>query len=288
MQAVLILAHKDAEQVLKLSKILSSHFLVYIHFDKKYHLPVELKNELTSIKGVYVYSEITVNWGSFSIGEAAFLLMREALKNENVSYIHLISGQDWPTKNIKQIYDFYENNDKIYLTYGLAEEEVKSGEPVIYWQKFYFDYDKINRKSLFGKVYHRISIKLQSFLKVDKFRDLGITLPIYQGANWCDLPRDAAIYCIKYLDENENFHKMLSTGFCTDEVVVQTILCNSLYKNRIENCHHRYMKWEKRYNSYPAILDMSDYEDIKKGNYHFARKIDGSISEMLIDKLEII
>ena len=48
------------------------------------------------------------------------------------------------------------------------------------------------------------------------------------------------------------------------------------------------MKWEKRYNSYPAILDMSDYEDIKKGNYHFARKIDGSISEMLIDKLEII
>lgn len=159
---------------------------------------------------------------------------------------------------------------------------------MIYWQKFYFNYDKINRKSLFGKIYHRISMKIQRLLKVNKFKDMGITVPIYQGANWCDLPRDAALYCVKYLDENINFHKMLSTGFCTDEVVFQTILCNSIYKNRIDNVHHRYIRWQKRYNSYPAILDISDYKKIEEGNYHFIRKVDRYISKSLVDKLNII
>lgn len=42
MQAVLILTHKNAEQVYKLADYLSKKFYVYIHFDAKYTIPQNL------------------------------------------------------------------------------------------------------------------------------------------------------------------------------------------------------------------------------------------------------
>ncbi len=38
MQAILILAHKNIQQVVELSRKLNSNFNVYIHFDKKMSL----------------------------------------------------------------------------------------------------------------------------------------------------------------------------------------------------------------------------------------------------------
>ena len=284
MQAILILAHKNIEQIIDLSIILSKKFVLFIHFDRKYKMPVEDKKKLERIKNIYVYSEIDVNWGGFSIGEVELFLLKEAMKNQDITYFHIISGQDWPVKNIEEIYNFFENNDKIYMTYGLSKGVKKSGEPIILWQKYYFNYDKINlnRRSFIGKIYHRFLMLYQTFKRVNKFKDLNINLDIYQGANWIDLPRYAVEYCLEYLKQNNNYYLMLKTGFCSDEVLFQSILCNSIYRDKIENNNHRYIKWEKKYNNYPAILDEKDYKEIISGDYLFARKIDKDISNQLI------
>lgn len=287
MQAILILAHKNIEQIIDLSMILSKKFVLFIHFDRKYKMPVEDKKKLEKMKNVHVYSEIDVNWGGFSIGEVELFLLKEAMKNQDITYFHIISGQDWPVKNIEEIYNFFENNDKIYMTYGLSKGVKKSGEPIILWQKYYFNYDKINlnRRSFIGKIYHRFLIVYQTLKRVNKFKDLNINLDIYQGANWIDLPRYAVEYCLEYLKQNNNYYLMLKTGFCSDEVLFQSILCNSIYRTKIENNNHRYIKWEKKYNNYPAILDEKDYKEIISGDYYFARKVDKDISNQLIDML---
>lgn len=287
MQAVLILAHKNIEQVINLSNKLNKKFLVYIHFDKKYKIPEDYKLVLDKMKNVQVYSEINVSWGGMSIVEAELLLLKEAIKNKDITYFHIISGQDWPTKKSEDIYNFYENNNKIYMKYALSEGVKKSGEPIILWQKYYFNYDKINRRSFFGKIYHRFLMLNQTIKGVNKFKDLDINLKIYQGSQWMSIPRDVVIYCLKYLEENKNYYKMLKTGFCSDEVTFQTIICNSIYKSRIENNNHRYVKWEKRYNNYPAVLDENDYDTIISGDYHFARKFDLDISKQLIRRLNM-
>ena len=80
---------------------------------------------------------------------------------------------------------------------------------------------------------------------------------------------------------------MLKTGFCSDETMFQTIICNSILKNRIENNNYRYINWKKKNNSCPAILDEEDFYNIQQGNYHFARKIDNKISRKLLNKLDI-
>lgn len=153
MQAVLILAHTAPDHVIKLSKLLRKRFEVYIHFDKKANLTSEHLNKMEEL-GVHCFQEIFVNWGGWSIGAAAELLMREALKNPEITHIHVISGQDWPTKNIDDIYDFYEGNSNLYLECYKAKGVKKSGQPIILWQQYYYNFDIINRRTTFGKIYH--------------------------------------------------------------------------------------------------------------------------------------
>lgn len=181
MQAILILAHKNFPQVKKLALKLNRSFAVYIHFDKKMNVT---SKELASLSkhNIQYISEVAVNWGSWSIGEATVRLMKLALADPTISYLHVISGQDWITKNVDELYQRFEDDTKIYMTYEKASEVKKSGEPIIWWQKYYFNYDQVNRRTFFGKFYHRALLLGQTLFRVDKFKKLNIDLEIYAGA----------------------------------------------------------------------------------------------------------
>ena len=116
MQAVLILAHKNIDQVIELSQRLSSNFNVYIHFDRKISLSKKQELELNQLN-VKFFSKYDVKWGSYSIVRATIDLMKLSLENPKNTYFHLISGQDWPMQAPQKIYDFFEHTDKIYMNY---------------------------------------------------------------------------------------------------------------------------------------------------------------------------
>ena len=78
-QAVLILAHKDADYVYSLSMLLKQKFNVYVHFDTKFNLTEEVKDKFNDAN-IFVCQKINVKWAAFSIVEATFVLMKEALK----------------------------------------------------------------------------------------------------------------------------------------------------------------------------------------------------------------
>ncbi|HCS93728.1 MAG TPA: glycosyltransferase [Bavariicoccus seileri] len=280
-QAILILAHTDLPHVLELSQKMASYFEVYIHFDQKCLLPESYKSKLKE-NGIHFIQEISVNWGSWSIAEAAIRLMALALDNPSIQFIHVISGQDWPIKPIREIYRFYENNSTIYMKAIEAKGVKKSGEPIILWQQYYFNYDKINRRTLFGKIFHRLSMGLQTVCRVNKFKTLKIGKTIYHGANWVDMPRDAAQFMLSYLDNHPNEAKLFKTGCFSDEFWMQTILCNEpQFSERIIKDNHRFIKWEKQHGSYPAILDDTDLPSILESDAHFARKLNTKDSAKL-------
>lgn len=284
MQAVCIIAHKDIAQVMHLADVLLPRFAVYIHFDTKAVLNDEYIKNLEQ-KGIFWFQEINVMWGGWSIAAAAQVLMRAVLKNPDINYVHIISGQCWPVKDIDEIYSFYKDNSDIYMTFTEASKDVKSGECLIDWVKYYYPYDRISRRSLYGKIFHRINIVVQKILRIDKLKKYDFNLTIYEGAVWMDLPTEAVNYVINYFDEHKNLQKVFLSGFCPDEFWCQTILCNSPWREKIVNENHRYVKWQKRYNSYPAILDETDYQEITEGNFHFMRKIDEKISKGLLEMI---
>lgn len=282
MQAVLIIAHKDVNSVIELALLLKERFLVYIHFDKKCRLN-DSDKLLLEKNNIRFFQIVSVNWGSWSVCNAVLLLLKETVKNKDIEYFHIISGQDFIAQSIDNIYDFYEGNNNIYMNYFPAKGMYKSGEPIIMWQKFYFYYDLINRKTIFGKIFHRISIIVQLLLRIDKIKKYNINLQLFQGSNWMDLPRYAVEYLLDFYEKNENYLEFFSTGFCSDEFWIQTVLCNSEFRSKIVQDNHRYIDWHERNGSYPAILDSSDIDKIQKGNYHFIRKVDNKYSKELKD-----
>ena len=287
MQAVLIQAHKNIDQVIKLSSLLRQKFEVYVHIDVKTHVSDGQRHEFTKL-GVICISKVSVHWSGWSVAKASIELMKEVLKNKDISYVHIISGQDWPLMNIDDIYDYYEGSKLAYVQSGLARNIRKTGEPVIWWEQYYFYYDKINRKSTYGKIFHRISLIIQTVLRINKFKEYNIELDMYTGSQWVDLPREMVEFLLKYLDEHPNLLRVFETGFCSDEFWIPTILLNSYkYKQLVVNNNHRFISLEKKHGSFPAILDIEDFKNIKSGSYHFGRKFEKPYSTDLIKKLNI-
>lgn len=287
MQAVIVLAHKNVSQVIELAKLLRNKFEVYVHFDGKIQLTNGQEHEMDSWE-IHHYSFVKVNWGAWSIVQATLLMMKEVAKNTKVSYVHVISGQDWPVCQLDDIYRFYQGNNHIYIDINPAQGIKKSGEPIINWQKYYFDYDKLNRKSLYGKIFHRFSMIAQSVARVDKFRRYGFDGVLYTGSQWVDLPIDVVNYLIDTAQSNSDLMKIFRRGFCSDEFWMQTIIGNNeQFRDRIVNNNHRFIKWKKQHDSYPAILDERDYNEIIGSGAHFARKFDLKYSQKLVSILKI-
>ena len=211
-----------------------------------------------------------------------------ALDNPKIEYIHLISGQDWPLKEPQTIYSRFENNNKIYMNYWRAVDMRKTGEPEIWWAKYYFNYDQINRRTTLGKIYHRLLLLGQTILRVNKLKKYNIKPEkIYAGQEWIDIPRDALSYAIEYYEKHLELQKIFSTSFCSDEMWLQTILCNSPeYRSRIDKNIHRFIELIEKHGSRPAILDEDDFLKIQQGDYWWGRKIERPISNRLIELLD--
>ncbi|MBC8743176.1 glycosyltransferase [Lactobacillus sp. Marseille-P7033] len=286
MQAVLILAHKNIDQVIELSKRLSSSFNVYVHLDKKVAITEIQEKEIKEVTTSFI-SKYDVKWGSYSIVKATIDLMRTALRDKENTYFHLISGQDWPIKSPEEIYNFFEKTDKIFMNYWLATSMKKTGEPEIWWAKYYFNYDTINRRTTFGKIYHRLLLLIQTLLRINKLKKYNFSDDyIYAGQEWVDVPRDALEYAIAYYKEHKELEHIFSTSFCSDEMWLQTVLCNSRFKSRIDKDIHRYIEMFEKHGSRPAILDEIDYSKIQKGYYWWGRKFERPISDKLISLLD--
>ena len=284
-QAVIITAFRNLTQLIELAKILSEVFEVYIHIDKKVSDAVSKVNTLKNMNHVKVYSLYKVNWGGCKHLKAILYLINEALKNENIDFFHIISGEDWPVQNAIDIYERFENEDKIYMNFKeLSKMKKKEYWHVGGWQKYYsfldiFDYKKIPQK-LFVKGF----VYLQKLLRINRFKELKISLS--RGVIWGDLPRKAIVYCFQYAYGNPEFLNFLEYGHASEKFFFQTILLNSAdWKDKMVNNNLRYIVYERRNGSYPAVLDQTDYKQIIQGGYIFARKLRTPVSDELISNL---
>ena len=289
-QAVLIMAHQHFDQLVELTELLSKKFNVYVHIDKNADLDQAVIDHLNELTAAPVIRTQAVHWGGYSIAQAAIDLMNLALKDSDNTYFHLISGEDWPLKPLDQIYNFYEGNDKIYMNYWRMLDKIKTHEPQIWWIKYYFHYDQMNRRSTFGKIYHRLLLAVSGMLRINKLKKYQLDEDqMYAGQNWVDIPRDALEYALQYYHEHPVLETVFKSSFCPDEMWLQTVLCNSDYRSKIDKNIHRYIivrKPDQLHGIKPTVLTLkSDYDAIKQSDAFFGRKFISPDSDSLRQKL---
>ena len=120
-QAYLIIAHNKIEQLKFLVSLLDYEKNdIYILFDKKAQIDRELKEQIESVvkkSTLYFTKEIPIYWGDYSLVEAELELFTTALKNNDYSMCHLLSGVDLPLDTAENIYNFFdERKDYNFLT----------------------------------------------------------------------------------------------------------------------------------------------------------------------------
>lgn len=255
MQAILITAYKNQDYLKKLIRFFSIKYKVYVHLDKKSEIQ---RDSLLLNKNVTVIKKYIVNWGGLNHLLAILDLLEMALSDEQVKYIHIISGQDIPVKPLADFSNF-EDDSNIYMECNNVND-IKN--PKIKW------------RYTIGTMFPNMDNRKK---KIDNFVD------IYKGLVWCSFPASAGKYILKYCD-NGKFIQEWKRITIPEEFFFQTILKNSKFSSKIKNNNLRYNDWHYRNGSEPAFLDVTDIKKIESENYFFARKIDPEISVKLIEK----
>ena len=275
MQAIIITAYKDPEMLSRLcEKFDRNSFRLFIHIDKRYAADFDIKS-LKSSGNTEIYSKYAVTWGSIRHLYAILALMKRALRYDDIKYFHIISGQDYPVCDLSEA----EEDRNIYLDFApLPAERIRQYNPC----------QRLDQKNRIVEHIYRGSVKLQKALGIER-KKMGAFSDVYKGTVWCSMPRDAAAYALDSVENNRDFMRDLYYSYIPEEIFFQTIFMNSPeWKEKTVRDNKRYDDWTPRDNSpsVPVILDARDYEAIKGSRAWFARKLDSSLSGILIKKLE--
>lgn len=266
---ILILAHKNHNQIMRLINHLKTDFDLYVHIDKRNKLNIK------SFDNVNVYKEFKTYHGGVSLVIATLFLIEEAYKNNYDRYI-FISGQDVPLKTNKEIINFFDTNkNKEYISY----ESINNSEAM--YKEMSFRINAYNFGKLYRLIFHRNIRELLS-----NFPLIKRTTPenIYYGSQWWNLTNNAIKYILDYTKQNPNFLKRFNYTWGSDEFYFQSILLNSEFKDNCINDCLRYLIWGV---GTPINFTIKDYDDIKNNinNNIFSRKFDENIDNDIIDKL---
>lgn len=283
--AYLIMAHNHADLLNRLLNILDDpRNDVFVHIDSKSgDAFVQRVRRSLNNANLYFTERVDVHWGAFSLVQAEMALLKLATDTGNYAYYHLISGVDLPIKTQDQIHTFFDSIQ--------GQELVQFQQPKISAEKLervrrYFPLQekdiRINQLLSFSQ---RVLVKAQKILGMDRLRH--VSTEFQMGSNWFSITDDFARYIIQALPQ---YVPYFQNAFCSDELIVQTILINSpfkesLYHTEFDDSKQGNMRFIVWLNHAPRDIVSSDYQTLKSSDLLFARKFNPDNDPAIIEKV---
>lgn len=249
--------------------------------------------KLQLMSNVFFSERIEVYWGGFSQVKATLILLNEAVKNPQIGYFHLLSGVDYPLKSLKDIFSFFEGNDKDYVSYVPEEGEKR------YWiDRYYFFDNKFidarnsNKRTVMDIIYRFLLIfvqKMCAFLVTKLGIRLRRKIPMtyYHGSNWFSLSRDAVIYVQSYIQHNSwLLNRFEYTAVSDESFFIMILMNNDERREKIVNNDLRLRRTDGNLFRGGNPLTEVDFDRIKKSTALFGRKFVPGVSDNLITLIE--
>ena len=254
-------------------------FVNYLHIDKKVrgYSPAEIESHLKQSKLVFV-KPMKVSWGGDSLMKAEMRLLTEATKTPH-QYYHLISGLDLPLKTQDEIHAFFQKNagyDFVALEIDRPHNCNKNFMDRLNYYYWFQNYRRRDTEDLATKA-QRWLLKLQKKQRICRTKNAGFSFQ--KGSNWCSVTHETATYV---LNKFPKYKKYFLHTSCPDEVLIQTILVNSPYVNKVVDNNLRYIDWER---GAPYLFRQKDYPDLIQSDKLFARKFDITVDKAVIEQI---
>lgn len=283
--AVIIMAHKNMEQLCHLVEYFRHDCYVLIHLDRKFKAGSGDLRRLKSFPQVVgVYQKFRVCWGGFSILRCELFMLRMVLKLCDADYVHLLSGQDYPTMPIDGFLRFFEKyKDKDCLQYVHL--------PHMNWEnntfrrfEYFYPYDLFHDR-------RHASVKVRRFVNWQRRLGIRRRMPaqfehLYGSSQWFSIRREAARMIVDYTRRHPWLCWRMWMTFAPEESYIATVLANLRQGRDILFTNFRFIRWKYENGNCPANLDLMHLKYIISGKYVFARKVEMPVSSDLVKAID--
>jgi len=235
--AYLILAHHAPKHFGRLLRALNSpNATFFIHVDKKESIEPFLhaaeEDQLQS-EVIFIKSRVEVYWGEGSVVDATLNLVMEALKNcPEADYFCLLSGDSYPLQPPDYIEKFLLKNKG---TEFITMSDHSRFRHRMNLQPVPSKYKNKMVVSFLIRALNRARINLVKACNYCIGRDdhsVVKDLELYGGSLWWTLSNSACCQIINFAKQNPNVVSFFKTRHIPDEMIYQTIIGNSPFKNR--------------------------------------------------------
>lgn len=299
--AYLIAAHTDPMQLNRLITALDTSkasITFFIHIDKKINIDSFkiVNNHKNNI--IFIQHRIKTQWGAFSQCRYQMSLIDACIKsNINFDRVFFLSGLDYPLWSNNKIINFLEMNPNKEFIKGmnlsLCKNPNKMQTRVMY---YHFRDLPIKNHFLYRGIYV-ITREILKFLHITKPNYIIINKQkqdIYCGSSWWCLTFDCLKYVFNIMKQPNNPYEVyFRTCLAPDEMYIQTIVFNSKYKNKAILHHGEYPGLVGltplhyiEYDNKIATYNENDFHKLIESDKMFCRKLQSSISENLIKKID--
>jgi hypothetical protein len=285
-QAILITAYKNYHHLEEIILCFDANFELYIHLDKKSKISETELSHLRKYEIVKLLEQkYKVNWGGFNHLKSILHLTKQALKNPENHYFHLITGHDFPVKKSAYFLSFFKDNSGEYIDYHTIPKFGGADNGYMDRIDYYNFYDILDYKKF--KQFQRIKFFIKFQKRLGFKRKISIRMPkLYGGSTYWSLSRECVSYVIDFTQRNKFVLNRFKYTLCAEEFYFQTIIMNSNFANNVANDNLRHIDWVARNGNNPAVLDETDFEKLKVTNAVFARKFDYPQSIGLLNKIK--
>lgn len=293
--AYLIAAHNDPAHLKRLIEALNVPDITdfYVHIDKR----ADIQTFNISYSNVTIIpARILVQWGGYSQCRYQKSLIKACLSSgKDYDRVFFLSGLDYPYWSNHRIISFLESNsDKEYIC-GMNVTDCMSPHKIrekitIYHYMRDLPLRNARLKRFFSGslrlIMKTLPLRKKPYIMIDDY-----AMNVYMGSSWWCITGK----CLKYVDHNvtKEIEQYFKTSFAPDEMMIQTVVFNSPYRDKAINYNGPYPGLVGLtplhlidYNGSIKVFKDSDMDEIKKKDKMFIRKTVTGVSDSLLDKID--
>jgi hypothetical protein len=270
--AYLVLCHRLPGQVARLVRALDVPGVAFfVHLDRNAGAPVlrRLEGELAGLDNVHFVPRRRVSWAGWSVVAATLDCLREVERTgADPAQTVLLTGQDYPIKPAEQIArEAAAHPDAAYIRHRPL--------PIPEWGP---------RGGLERVERLHLSAGRRRLVALPWRRRLPGGLRAHGGSQLWSLGRPQRRYVLDTVRRRPDVVRFFRRTAFPDETFVQTILACSPLRDTLANDNRRYIRWTG--GASPETLGLADLPELRRSPALFARKLDASVDESLLDAID--
>lgn len=303
----ILLVHKGPAQLKKLVQRLYENWtFFYIHIDSNTDITPfkEVLSGFKQVKFLKDFEQYPGIWGDIGIIKGTLAAMRSIITDGRNGYTILLSGQDYPLANNKNILGFFKNNETNYIDITPVETLWKKhGRDRITKYKInksnqrghflllpsIFDKDFYRRETLSQLNYLRKIGKFETLLKIFIKRKFPANLKASGGSQWWALKNTTIKIILHFIENDLTYIKYHKYSLLPDEMFFHSIISSIQEKEKLKVSNSiTYVNWKSKSGPLPVTFKKSDFNELKKAseNHFFARKFDMEMDNEILDDID--